>query len=299
VEISSKGDVTDPGAEPYLNYEPLSDAARQVLSGVDLSWADGGIEDVGRNWSIANLARPHFEEVEDITRARVERIRSAVEERLTNEIRYWDGRAAELKTLELQGKNPRLNSGRARQRADDLEARLNRRLAELDLEADLINRAPNVIAAALVIPKGMIEQLSGGLPQVPDQKKIEETDRRAVAAVMAAERAIGREPEEQHHNNPGFDVLSKDPATGVLYFIEVKGHRPQTDEIHVRAAQVRKAQMNPERFRLAVVEVPNESEGEPKVGYHLRPFDGYAMVFAQTYVPLSVSQLAEIAVEPQ
>jgi hypothetical protein len=50
---------------------------------------------------------------------------------------------------------------------------------------------------------------------------------------------------------------------------------------------------------LAVVEVPNESEGEPKVGYHLRPFDGYAMVFAQTYVPLSVSQLAEIAVEPQ
>ena len=46
---------------------------------------------------------------------------------------------------------------------------------------------------------------------------------------MKAERKLGRVPEEQHHTNPGYDVLSTDPATGVCYFIEVKGHLPQTD----------------------------------------------------------------------
>ena len=299
VEVSADGTVTDPGAEPYLNYAPISDGARATLTTLDTSWADDGIDDVARNWAIEKLAKPHFEEVEDITRARVGRIRAAVEERLTNEIRYWDARAAELKSQELQGKKPRLNSGRARQRADDLEARRNRRLAELDLEADLVNRAPNVIAAALVIPQGLINQLSGLDPVLIDPNVAVETDKRAVAAVLAAERLLGRVPEEQSHSNPGFDVLSKDPKTGILYFIEVKGHRPQTDEIHVRARQVRQAQQNPDRFRLAVVAVPNESDVEPTVGYHLRPFDNYTMIFAQTYVPLNVSQLAQIAVEPQ
>jgi superfamily II DNA or RNA helicase len=299
VEVSARGVVTDPGAEPYLNYAPISDGARATLTTLDTSWTDDGIDDVARNWAIEKLAKPHFEEVEDITRARVGRIRAAVEERLTNEIRYWDVRAAELKSQELQGKKPRLNSGRARQRADDLEARRNRRLAELDLEADLVNRAPNVIAAALIIPQGLIDQLSGLEPVLIDPNVAVETDKRAVAAVIAAERAIGRVPEEQSHNNPGFDILSKDPKTGILYFIEVKGHRPQTDEIHVRARQVRQAQQNPDRFRLAVVAVPNEPDVEPTVGYHLRPFDNYTMIFAQTYVPLNVSQLAQIAVEPQ
>ena len=73
-----------------------------------------------------------------------------------------------------------------------------------------------LIAAALVIPQGLIDRLSGQQPVVPDQNVIEETDRLAVAAVIAAERAIGRIPFEQHHNNPGFDILSEDPVTGSL-----------------------------------------------------------------------------------
>ena len=55
---------------------------------------------------------------------------------------------------------------------------------------------------------------------------------------MKAERKLGRIPEEQHHTNPGYDVLSTDPATGVCYFIEVKGHLPQTEQISVSRRQV-------------------------------------------------------------
>ncbi len=299
VEVTVDGDVVDPGADPYLNYEPVSPEVRVLLDGLDTTWARSGIDETARSWATANLAAPHFAEVADITKARLDRVRRAVQERLDAEIRYWDARAAELKQQELQGKKPRLNSGRARQRADDLEARKTRRLHELDVEADLVNHAPTIVAAALVVPQGLIDRLTGRTTEVVDPEVAADTDRRAVAAVLAAETALGRIPVEQDHNNPGFDILSTDPATGTVYFIEVKGHRPGTPEIKVRARQVRQAQQNLERFRLAVVAVPDEPGGFPRVGYHLRPFDGYDLHFAQTYVPLDVATLAPHAVEPR
>jgi superfamily II DNA or RNA helicase len=299
VEISEHGDITDPGAEPYLNYEPLDAATKQLVAGLDMHWANDGVDQTGRSWATANLATPHYSEIAEVTRARIERTRRAVEERLNSEIRYWDARAAELKQQELHGKKPRLNSGRARQRADDLEARKARRLRELDLEADLVNHAPTVVAAALVIPRGLTDRLAGSATPEPDQELIADTDRRAVVAVMAAERALGRDPVEQDHNNPGFDILSEDVRTGIVYQIEVKGHRPDTPEIKVRARQVRQAKQNPERFRLAVVRVPNEPGGAATVSYFIRPFDTYELHFAQTYVPLDVANLMPYAVKPQ
>lgn len=299
VEITADGDINDPGAEPYLGYEPLDDRTRELLANVDTHWADDGVDQTARSWATANLASPHFAEVADVTKARIERTRRAVEERLNSEIRHWDVRAHELKEQELHGKRPRLNSGRARQRADDLEARKSRRLRELEVESDLVNHAPTVVAAALVIPQGLVDRLSGGLPSEMDQEVAKETDRRAVAAVMAIERALGREPVEQAHNNPGFDILSEDPRTGIVYQIEVKGHRPDTPEIKVRGPQVRQAKQNPERFRLVVVRVPHEPDGRPTVSYFIRPFDTYELHFAQAYVPLNVADLMPFAVEPQ
>jgi hypothetical protein len=85
----------------------------------------------------------------------------------------------------------------------------------------------------------------------------------------------------------------------MVYQIEVKGHRPSTDEIKVRARQVRQAKQNPERFRLAVVHVPHEHGGTATVRYFIRPFDAYELHFAQTYVPLNVADLEPYAVEPQ
>ncbi len=299
VEVNDLGDVTDPGAEPYLNYEPLDATARGLIRDIDFQWADDGIDQTGRSWATANLASPHYNEIADITKARIDRTRSAVKERLDSEIRYWDVRTAELKQQELNGKKTRVSSGRARQRADDIEARKVRRLRELDLEGDLVSHAPTVVAAALVIPKGLIDRLGGNKAAEPDQERIKDTDRRAVAAVMDTERALGRIPEEQHHNNPGFDIQSRDPATGTLYQIEVKGHRPDTTEIKVGARQVVQAKQNPERFRLAVALVPNDPTGNPTVSYFVRPFDTYELHPAQTYVPLKVADLIPLAVEPQ
>ena len=90
-------------------------------------------------------------------------------------------------------------------------------------------------------------------PPVPDATADKmETDRRAVAAVMKAERELGRRPEQQEHSNPGFDVMSLDPLAGIHYLIEVKGHLPGTDQISVSKTQVWQAQCSPDMWRLAV-----------------------------------------------
>ena len=301
VEIDRHGNVRNPGGQPYLNYAPLTLGQAGLLDGhLDLDWAGCTAEVGARDWAIENLAGPHFEEVRAVVCARVERVEQAVKERLEAEIRFWDGRAEELKAQENAGGKPRLNSGKASARADALEVRLAQRRAELALEANLHNGPPTVVGAALVVPQGLLDRLAGKAPVMDVESTGDkmETDRRAVAAVMNAERELGRRPEQQQHSNPGFDVLSFDPAKGVHYLIEVKGHLPETEQISVSNTQFGHAKCNPDVWRLAVVSVPHEANAEPEVRYLLRPFEGVTMHEAQTSVPLRVADLLANAVAP-
>ena len=300
VEIDRHGNVSDPGGEPYIGYEPLTDDQRALISAnLDLAWVDHTAESTARDWAIEQLAGPHLEEIAAVTRARVDKVRGAVRERLESEIRHWDARTEEMKAIELAGGRPRISSGRARARADELETRLARRRLELDMEADLHSSPPNIVAAALIIPQGLLDQLAGAPPDPQETADKMETDRRAVAAVLAAEQALGRIPEAQAHSNPGFDVLSIDPATGTHYFIEVKGHLPRTTEISVSAQQVQKARSNPDCWRLAVVSVPDDPEPQPTVSYLVDPFRDYTLHFAQTKLTLNVAKLLAAASAPR
>ena len=300
VEIDRHNNTANPGGEPYLNYAPLPDDERDLLDGrLDLDWASNTAEDTARAWAIEHLAGPHFDEIDAVTDARVAKVKTAVAERLHSEIRYWDKRASEIKAQETAGRKPRLNSTRARARAEELATRLEQRRMELDLEADLHNNPPTVVAAAVVVPQGLLDELAGKPHNPADAAVRAETDRRAVAAVMKAERALGRVPEQQHHSNPGYDVLSTDPATNICYFIEVKGHLPQTEQISVSKRQVGQAKCSSERWRLAVVAVPEDRETEPEVRYLLDPFRAVTLHPAQTSVPLNVAELLAYASPPQ
>ncbi|MDW3217102.1 MAG: helicase-related protein [Acidimicrobiales bacterium] len=298
VEIDAAGQVTDPGAEPYLEYVPISEEQVPLLEKIDSAWADTAAEDAAQRWAVDNLAGPHFREMEAITKARVDKVRLAVDERLVAEIRHWDMRVEEIKREELAGKRPKISSGRARQRAEDLEARKARRRLELDLEADIANAPPRIVGAALVIPQGLLDSLTGAETELPAKPDTERTDRIAVAAVMDAERALGRVPEEQAHNNPGFDIESLDPATGVRYCIEVKGHLPETTEIKVSNRQVNLSKTIPDRWRLAVVSVSRDDDADAVVRYLVNPFQETRLHFAQPHVPLTVASLLERAGDP-
>ena len=300
VEIDRHNNTVDPGGEPYLNYAPPSEDEQTLLDGrLDLDWANHTTEDTARAWAIEHLAGPHFDQINAITAARVAKVKSAVAERLHSEIRYWDKRTSEIQDQEKAGRKPRLNSARAQARAEELAARLARRRLELDLESDLHNNPPTVVAAAVVVPQGLLDELAGKPHDPADAAVRAETDRRAVAAVMEAERALGRVPEQQHHSNPGYDVLSTDPTTNTCYFIEVKGDLPQTEQISVSKRQVGQAHCSPERWRLAVVSVPQDPDTEPDVRYLIDPFRTVALHPAQTSVPLNVAELLAYAGPPQ
>ncbi|MEX1093409.1 MAG: helicase-related protein [Acidimicrobiia bacterium] len=303
VEIPHGTDPIDAGYAPYLDYQPANDEQRSLLTNtLEADWITTALSTTARSHAIENLAGPHIQEVRRITEDRVARVRAAVTDRLTSEINYWDARAADAKAKEHQGKKPKggFTSGHARNIADDLQSRLERRNRQLDQELDLSNQPPTVVGGAIVIPQGLLDRLTGERTQPPHTyaKDVEEVDQRAVAAVLAAERALKREPQEMPHHNPGYDIESRDPATGDLYFIEVKGRIEGSDTVTVKARQVRQAQNTPDRFILALVSVPEDRDADPTVRYLLRPFPDTELPFAAVSINLSLPKLLAAAVEP-
>ena len=87
---------------------------------------------------------------------------AAVKDRLTKEINYWDHRAEDLKAQEQAGKvNAKINSAKARARANELEAQLLHRLEDLEQERRLSPLPPVVVGGALVVPVGLLQRLQG------------------------------------------------------------------------------------------------------------------------------------------
>ena len=124
-------------------------------------WAGSELENKVLEYAIQHLVPSHFDELRRRKEELVDKTTAAVKDRLTQEIRYWDHRAIELKEQELAGRvNARLNSGLARLRADDLAARLQKRMGELEQERKLSPLPPVVTGAALIVPAGLLFALT-------------------------------------------------------------------------------------------------------------------------------------------
>src|SRR5699024_2989126 len=183
----------------------------------------------------------------------VERTRSAVTRRLTQQINFLHAEATRIKQAQESGSGtaPKTPPARLRARAESLEQRMQERRAQLDAQGRLTVRPPEIIGAAVLLPAsagapaappagagdgadgaessgaepagaesagaespGTGSPRAAGLTPVGDERPPRHavdtvtSDRRAVALVLAAERALGRVPEEMPHNNPGFDIRS-------------------------------------------------------------------------------------------
>lgn len=284
VEIDAAGHVHTAGSAPYLDYRPVTDAeAERIKPRLDEQWLSGDLEQRALAHAAQHIVPKHLRAVRERRDELIEKTTRAVRERLTKEIAHWDHRAQELQMKEEAGKTPRLNSAMARQRADDLEARLRRRLEHLEREKQLSPLPPVAIGGALVIPQGMLDRLGGGgSPPAtePSAEERERINRLAVDAVMAAERALGRQPTEMDHYNEGYDIESRDPnEPGRLRFIEVKGSTVGRDQITVSATQIRYCCNQPDNWILAVVPIDGDHAREPR--YLYGPFEqppGFAEV---------------------
>jgi hypothetical protein len=168
VEIDHNGKVTNAGYAPYLDYRPVIEDERvQVSAALQAEWLKRDLEGKVIEFSVNELVPRHLNEVQTRKLELVAKTMAAVKDRLTKEINYWDHRAEELKFQELAGRvNARINSGKARQRADELQGRLQKRMEDLEKERQLSPLPSVVIGGALVVPAGLLDCVKGGIQAV-------------------------------------------------------------------------------------------------------------------------------------
>jgi SNF2 family DNA or RNA helicase len=274
VELDTAGNARHLHYAPYLDYRPLQDdepSTDELLARPEAAWIASGIEQRAQAYAIAEVVPQHVEEIRRRRVAWVEKTRAAVKERLTKEIAHWDHRAAQLKLQEDAGKpGARLNSQEARRRAEELHARLKRRLDELNRESQISAQPPVLVGGLVVVPIGLIRAMTRQttVPAV-------QVDRMAVAAharaiVMDVERRLGYHPTDREFEKLGYDIESR-AGGGRLRFIEVKGRATGEDTITVTKNEILTSLNKPDDFVLALVEFFDHERHN--VRYLRRPFE--------------------------
>ncbi len=275
VELTADGATRAAGPAPYLDYEPVDAAETHIAStAVEQPWLASGSEELAVGWAIEHMLSEHLVQVEQRLLPAITRIWEQVRQRLTAEINYWDTRHADLLDQEAAGRQLRIRPETAYRRARDLERRLESRLNELALDGRLSARPPSVEGGALVIPQGLVDRLQGrrAMPAATYARDTAAVERRAVDAVLAAERALGRRPEEMPHNHPGYDIRSVAPD-GLVIRVEVKGRIAGADDFVITRNEVLVGKNLGDDHRLALVHVDPRGPAHDQVCYLSRPFD--------------------------
>ena len=303
VEIDAQGTARHLNYAPYLDYRPLADGeptVEAIMARPEASWIGRDLESKAQAHAIAQVVPEHLAEVRDRKLALLDKTEAAVKDRLTKEINYWDFRAEQLKEQERAGKaNARLNSGEARKRADELQARLQKRMEEIKRERQLAPLPPVVLGGLLVAPIALIRAM-GGQPLASAQEAV---DTQAAAArareiVMEVERGLGFVPVDREVEKLGYDIESAIPGTGRLRFIEVKGRVAGADTVTVTKNEILYSLNKPDDFILAMVAFG--ANGSHEVRYLRRPFHekGVTTDFAGATVNLPFAQLLAEAASP-
>ena len=301
VEIDADSAARHLNYAPYLDYRPLAEgepAIDTILARPECVWIGRDLEAKAQAHAIAAVVPEHLAEVRDRKLKLLEKTEAAVKDRLTKEINYWDFRAEQLKEQERAGKaNARLNSGEARKRADELQARLQKRMEDIKRERQIAPLPPVVLGGLLVAPIGLIRAM-GGQPRAFAQTAV---DTQAAAArareiVMEIERGLGFAPVDREFEKLGYDIESAIPGTGRLRFLEVKGRVAGADTVTVTKNEILYSLNKPDDFILAMVAFG--ADGSHAVRYLRRPF-GQEPDFGVTSVNYEFQELLRRAEAPR
>lgn len=299
IYYTKTGNIINAGYAPHLDCRPpkLNEFDKNILSE---SWIQDCPEKTIIDYALTEIVPYEYNNIRLRRQEYIQKTMKAVRDRLTKEIFYWDNRANELKEKELAGKERGgFSSGHARQMADELQARLNSRMADLRKQENLINKQPFVVGGALILPEGMVSK------DIPDYAVNEanrtKTELIAMEEVMKTERILGRDPEDVHSRNYGWDIESVDPKTKDIFFIEVKGRVRGADIVTVSSNEIKTgknvSQDNPSRYILAIVEVENDNPLPPR--YVKSPFEKIEIDFSTTSVNFDTKKLLSKSEEPQ
>lgn len=307
VEMSPDGTARNAGYAPYLDYRATTPDEYQLIRAWQKQqiWLQKDPEERAMSYAIEHLLPSHFADVKKRKDAMLAKTEKAVKERLTAEIQYWDYRASELTEKEEAGKvNSKLNSKLAKRRADELAERMKKRLTDIEKEKRITPFPPVITGGALVIPKGLLQQLTGKPAQNPfGTGNRQATEYAAMATVMAIEKSFGYGPRDVSRENVGYDIESLIPEplrtkekSAALRFIEVKGRQQGATTVTVSKNEILTALNRPEEYILAIVEV----DGEKRHTVYLKsPFTN-APDFTATSINYDIQELiaqAEILYE--
>ena len=300
VEINENGDAVNAGYAPYLDYRAAKEDEQAVILSFMNSqrWLQADVEDVAAGYAISQIIPAHVAEVRERKMKLIDKTVKAVKDRLTAEIQYWDFRAADLKIKEAAGKsNAKLNSQMAARRAEELEARMQKRLAELEAEKLISAMPPVIVGGALVVPCGLLNKLMG----IPDTFAAEADARRevelaAMKTVMDIETSLGYIPIDVSASKVGYDIESQIPKhnrkadEATLRFIEVKGRTAGAASVTVTKNEILTALNKPDEYILAIVELNGT---QTRTVYLKNPFRERPD-FAATSVNFDIVKLMDI-----
>jgi SNF2 family DNA or RNA helicase len=301
IYLKEDGSAVDGGFAPYLDCRPIKAEERSAIAEVIAApWLSQPVEDRALAYAIASLVPDHLAEVKRRRLAEIDKVEREVRARLTREINYWDARAARLREEERAGKEQRINAANAEATAQRMVERLHKRQSELDRERQITALAPVLKGAALVIPHGLVQSLvpsaeaeAGGAPGLAeDPASRAETERLAMEAVMAYERARGNLPRDVSAEKKGWDVESRDLRTGHLRFIEVKGRHADARDVIVTKNEILASLNAPDAFYLALVKVQDGFAHQP---VYVKRFFRRELGFGETAIVFNLDDLFSLA----
>ncbi len=244
VEISESGEASPAGYAPYLDYRPPTpEELEQIQSSLNAPWLRDSIEKKAQSFAIQNLIPDHLREVRARRAAHITKTMEQVHERLTEEIVYWNGVAAELELAEQAGKtNARLNAKMARDRATNLTDRLRARMLKLEAEKKIVALPPAISGGALVVSENWLAECraTSRVAEEPPAyaRNTKPSELLAMKTVMAFESSQGFQPRDVSRENRGYDIESRDPNIGNLRFIEVKGRAAGAETVTLTRNEV-------------------------------------------------------------
>ena len=200
-------------------------------------------------WLNENALTSFIDEVRAERLAEVERIGEHVELSLTEVLQRVDeeiGRAADEVAGGVTGAEGRL--AQAESRHAEVLARRERRRGELERQRAVTLQGVERLASVLVLPHP-----EGASLDVRRLRPHPETEMTAMRVAMEYEIAQGRQVDDVHEKNLGYDVTSLDLQSGELRLIEVKGLAGATGSILLTPNERRVAEDRPDCYWLYVV----------------------------------------------
>ena len=280
VRVGADGKAVFAGWAPHLDLKPLPDEDRSLLEEtLSAPWIASGQEERALALAAQTLVPEHYKEVAHRHIAHVDKTLAAVNERLTEEIDFWQDRWLKLKEDGEAGKDVRLNLQNVERTIADLGSRLESRKKELRSMRHVVSGTPVMLGTALIVPAGLMNRLRGEEPVdavAADAQARSRIERIAMDAVRRAEEAHGSRIVDVSADKCGWDLTAYPPESQGKQpeprHIEVKGRVKGASTITVTRNEMLYAFNQGDKFVLAVVLVDEDDSFDGP--YYIRnPFE--------------------------